>query len=79
MAQRSRITDGAKILAAREGLGVPQAEMARRIGVSPSYLSRIETGKETPGLTSPTVRQLAVELKCDLDDITVPAPAAVPA
>lgn len=68
---RSRVTDGRAILARREQLGIPQKELARRIGVSPSYLSRIETDTETPGLTSTAVRKLAVELGASLDDITV--------
>jgi transcriptional regulator with XRE-family HTH domain len=46
--------------------------MAERIGVSASYLSRIESGIELPGLTSPAVRNLARELNASLDDITVP-------
>jgi transcriptional regulator with XRE-family HTH domain len=70
---RSRVTNGPAILARREQLGIPQKELARRVGVSASYLSRIESGVETPGLTSTTVRELAVELRVSLDDITVPA------
>lgn len=74
---RTRVTNGAAILAKRERLGIPQNELASRLGVSASYLSRIETGTEKPGLTSATVRKLALELGVDLDDITVPATAAV--
>lgn len=68
---RSRVTNGPVILARRERLGIPQNELAVRVGVSASYLSRIETGAEKPGLTSQTVRKLARELGLTLDEITV--------
>jgi transcriptional regulator with XRE-family HTH domain len=69
---RSRVTSGRAILARRERLGIQQKDLAERVGVSASYLSRIESDTETPGLTTTTVRKLAVELGVDLDDITVP-------
>lgn len=73
---RSRVTNGTAILAIRERLGIQQKDLAERIGVSASYLSRIETGVEKPGLTSMPVRRLAVELGVSLDDITIPLAAA---
>lgn len=76
---RTRVTNGRAILARREQLGIPQKDLAERIGVSASYLSRIETGTETPGPTTPTVRALLAELDVTLDDITVPAPEPVSA
>lgn len=76
---RSRVTNGAVIRELRERAGILQADMAERIRVSASYLSRIESGVEKPGLTSPAVRALAAELDATLDDITVPAPAPEPA
>jgi transcriptional regulator with XRE-family HTH domain len=72
---RSRVTNGRAILAKREQLGIPQKVLAERLGISASYLSRIETGTENPGLTSVVVRKLATELGVSLDDITVPVPA----
>lgn len=69
---RSRVTNGPVIRELRERAGILQADMAERIGVSASYLSRIESGVETPGLTSPAVRGLAEQLDASLDDITVP-------
>jgi transcriptional regulator with XRE-family HTH domain len=69
---RSRVTNGRAILARRERLGIQQKDLAERVGVSASYLSRIESDVETPGLTTTTVRKLAVELGVELDDITVP-------
>jgi transcriptional regulator with XRE-family HTH domain len=73
---RSRVANGPAILARRERLGILQQDLAARVGVSASYLSRIETGTEEPGLTSQTVRKLAVELGMSLDDITIPAVVA---
>jgi len=69
---RSRVTNGRVIRERRERAGILQADLAERIGVSASYLSRIESGVETPGLTSPAVRKLAEVLVMSLDDITVP-------
>jgi len=71
--QKTRITDGRRILELRERLGLPQHELAARAGVSASYLSRIETGSVTPGMASRHVRSLALELGVGLDDITIPA------
>jgi DNA-binding XRE family transcriptional regulator len=76
MAARSRVTNGPAIRELRERAGILQAELAQRIGVSASYLSRIEYGTETPGLTSLTVQNLAAELRVSLDDITVAVPVA---
>lgn len=70
---RTRVTNGPAILARRERLGIAQKDLADRIGISASYLSRIETGAESPGLVTTTVRKLAVELAMTLDEITVPA------
>jgi len=69
---RTRVTDGRAILSKRELLGISQRDLAARIGVTASYLSRIESGVETPGLTSDTVRKLADVLGMDLYAITVP-------
>jgi transcriptional regulator with XRE-family HTH domain len=68
---RSRVTNGPVIRELRERAGILQADMAQRIGVSASYLSRIESDVERPGLTSPAVRNLADELGASFDDITV--------
>lgn len=69
---RSRVTNGPVIRELRERKGILQADLARRIGVSASYLCRIETGVELPGLTSQPVRKIADVLGVSLDDITVP-------
>jgi len=69
---RTRTTDGIAIIRLRERLGILQKDLAGRIGVSQSYMSRIETGVENPGPTSKTVRRIALELGVDLDAITKP-------
>lgn len=76
---RSRVTSGTVIRELRERAGILQADLAQRIGISASYLCRIEYGTETPGLTSPAVRGLAIALGVSLDDITVPAAEPVAA
>lgn len=73
------MTNGPVIRERRERLGILQADLAGKIGVSASYLSRIESGVETPGMTSPAVRKLAEVLGVSLDYITVPAGAIVAA
>lgn len=70
---RSRVTNGPAIRERRERLGILQADLAGQIGVSGSYLSRIESGVENPGMATQTVQKLAELLGADLDDITVPA------
>lgn len=76
---RSRVTNGPAIRERRERLGISQQQMAKRIGVTASYLSRIESGAESPGMVTATVRNLALELGVGLDDITVPSDEVVPA
>lgn len=39
---------GARVKAARETLGLNQAELARRVGVEPSVIQRFEAGTTTP-------------------------------
>lgn len=70
---RSRVTNGAAIRELRERRGVLQADLAEQIGVTGSYLSRIEAGIENPGMATKTVHKLAEVLEVGLDDITLPA------
>lgn len=74
---RTRVANGRAITERRERLGMAQKELAARIGVHPSYLSRIEGGTEKPGMATTTVRKLALELGASLDDITTPAAEAL--
>ena len=56
-----------KIIIQREALGLGQAELARRAGIRPETLNRIEKGNMTPGVA--TVEKLSralqsAELEC---------------
>jgi transcriptional regulator with XRE-family HTH domain len=59
---------GSTIRRRREELGYDLTPFARSVGVSPSYLSRIETGKcnnPSPGL----LKRIAVGLRAEVTDI----------
>jgi transcriptional regulator with XRE-family HTH domain len=59
----------------RSLLGIEQADLASRCGITQSALSRIETGARLP---SPRVlRALADQLGVPLDSITYPVPEPV--
>lgn len=65
-----RTVNGEAVRAMRQLLGIDQAELARRCGITQSGLSRIETGKRP---ASPKVtRALADHLGVNLDAITSP-------
>lgn len=66
---------GPRLRAAREQLGATLAGISRATGISPSTLSRIETGRRKPTLE--VVLQLAKEYGVSLDELagTSPAPA----
>lgn len=52
-----RLRDGDMLRAAREGAGLTQVELARRLGTSQSHVARIEAGLTTPTLA--TVERIA--------------------
>jgi len=51
---------GAALYAVRAGAGMSLREVAAAVGVSPSYLCRVERGRATP--TDEWVRRVAVTL-----------------
>ena len=51
----------------RKYRGLTQQELAKKVGVSPAYLSQIETGKR--GGSSKVLRAIASALNVDLDDV----------
>ncbi len=51
----------------RKYRGLTQQGLAKKVGVSPAYLSQIETGKR--GGSSKVLRAIASALNVDLDDI----------
>ncbi|CAL9335492.1 helix-turn-helix domain-containing protein [Streptomyces sp. enrichment culture] len=69
---------GPRLRAVRERRGVTLTDVSRATGISPSTLSRTETGRRKPTLE--VVLQLAKEYEVSLDELvgTAPAPAAKP-
>jgi transcriptional regulator with XRE-family HTH domain len=59
---------GAFIRREREGKEIGLREMAKMIGVSPTYLSKIERG-EFPPPAEDKVRAIAKIIQCDVDDL----------
>jgi len=62
--------DPAAITARRHAAHLSQAELARRAGTSPAYLSRIEAGLMTG--TVEVLARIAAALAVPLADITTP-------
>jgi len=58
---------GRRLRGAREARGLSLREIARRIGVSPSFVSQVETGKASPSVG--TLYLLANELDLSLDEV----------
>ncbi len=58
---------GTRIRERRRAMGVTQAEMARRIGISASYLNLIERNKR--GIAGPLLRRTATALELRLDEL----------
>ena len=61
------ITIGAAARAAREQLGLTQAEVAQRVGLISTVYSRLERGKMLPSV--PTLYRLCIELKVSPEDL----------
>ncbi|WNZ10000.1 helix-turn-helix transcriptional regulator [Streptomyces sp. 11x1] len=66
---------GVRLRVVRERRGVTLADVSRATGISPSTLSRIETGRRKPTLE--VVLQLAEEYGVALDELVGTAPAGV--
>ncbi|WP_353946912.1 helix-turn-helix transcriptional regulator [Streptomyces sp. HUAS MG91] len=75
---RTTAAMGPRLRLVRERHGVTLADVSRATGISPSTLSRIETGRRKPTLE--VVLRLAQEYGVSLDELagTAPAPAAAP-
>lgn len=58
---------GDRLRAAREAYGISLRELARRVGVSASLISQIETGKVHPSVS--TLYALATELGASVDEL----------
>lgn len=59
----------------RNLLGIEQADLAARCGISQSTLSRIETGDRDRDTSPRVLRALASQLGVSIDAISYPAPA----
>ena len=72
---------GQRLRDVREERGIGLRQLSRRLGVSPSALSQIETGRTRPSVM--TLRSIVSELEMSLDDLLrvrgarKPAPAAI--
>jgi len=73
---------GQRLRDVREERGIGLRELSRRLGVSPSALSQIETGRTRPSVM--TLRSIVSELEMSLDDLlrvrgarVRPAPATI--
>lgn len=70
---------GPRLRAHREQRGLSLRELARRLGVSPSAISQIETGKSRPSVS--TLYSIVTELGMSLDELfgaSKPKPAQTP-
>jgi transcriptional regulator with XRE-family HTH domain len=63
---------GRRIAACRTGSGLSQARVARRAGLDPSYLSKIERGNVHP--TIRTAERVAAALRVSLEKLLGPSP-----
>jgi transcriptional regulator with XRE-family HTH domain len=68
---------GPRLRAHREQRGLSLRELARRLGVSPSAISQIETGKSRPSVS--TLYSIVTELGMSLDELFGASKAAQPA
>ena len=73
MTHKSKKPDlGQRFAAHRSQLGLSQTAVAKRAGLAPSYLSRIENGKIYP--TMPTAQKIATALRVPLSELLEPTP-----
>ena len=63
---------GRRISACRSQRGLSQATVARRAGIDPSYLSRIETGRVHPTVRMAT--RISTALRVPIEDLVGPSP-----
>jgi transcriptional regulator with XRE-family HTH domain len=67
---------GERLRAERDRLGLSLRELARRLEVSPSLVSQIETGKIQPSVR--TLYAIVTELGVSLDELFAPPAGAGP-
>ncbi len=64
---------GVQIQAARKKMGMGLRELARAIGKSPSFVTRLEGEEEFPGASSDTLKAIASILGMEADALLVAA------
>lgn len=67
-----RVVNGATVRALRDALGIPQTDLAARVGLSPSSLSHLE--KSNRQVAAEHQRRIADELGVSLDAISMSVP-----
>ncbi len=64
------MTFGQRIRTLRKDLGLSQRELAQRVGIDFTYLSKIENDRSEPP-SEAVIKRLALELSADPDDLIV--------
>lgn len=67
---------GARLRALRLGKGASLRAVAAAVGISPSLLSQVETGKTNPSVS--TLYALVTHLGVSIDELLVPTPSTAP-
>ncbi len=62
---------GYKVKSKRRSLGITQADMSKKLSISPSYLNLIESGKRK--INVDLLLKLANELGIEISDISIPS------
>ena len=60
---------GSKVRKERRAKGLSQSELSKKLGISPSYLNLIESGRRT--ITVPLLIKIGNELSLSLKDLTI--------
>lgn len=63
---------GGWIAAIREGLGMSQTDLARRLGVAPSSVAKLEISERAETVQLDTLRRAADALNCDVVVLVIP-------
>lgn len=71
--KRPTLQNPKKIVQERRLRGLTQAQLARKVHLSPQHMSSIESGFR--GVSEPTLQRLALALECEVSDLMRQAPA----
>lgn len=69
MHQEKYLCLGRKIAECRRQIGLSQKTLARRVGISPSYLGKLECGRGTEGTSLEVLYNIAAGLNMDADQL----------